>query len=92
MWAELGGGEGARGRGGVIQVQPLALRYSAAFRRPEHLECTQCEHLVHRKLVPWLVTFLKQTEQGYLDSPGAHHRLGLTAVVVVTGSGGQRLS
>ena len=46
VWAGLGGGEGARGRGGIIQavqIQPLALRSSAAFRRPEHLECTQCE-------------------------------------------------
>ena len=43
MWAGLGGGEGARGCGGVlqaVQIQP--------FRGPEHLECTQCEHLVHR--------------------------------------------
>ena len=51
VWAGLGGGEGARDCGGVIQavqIKPLALRYSAAFRRLEHLECTQCEHLVHR--------------------------------------------
>ena len=34
------------------------------------VECNQCEHLVHRELVTWLVTFLKQTEQGYLDGPG----------------------
>ena len=51
MWAGLGGGDGARGCGGVlqaVQIQPLALRKSTAFRRPEHLECTQCEHRVHR--------------------------------------------
>ena len=32
----------------------------------------------------WLVTFLKQTEQGTLTvlGSGAHHRLGLTAEVV----------
>ena len=50
-WAWLGGGVGAHGHGGVIQevqIQPLALQYSSAFQRPEHLECTQCEHLVHR--------------------------------------------
>ena len=67
------GGESVRGCSVVIQavqIQPLALRQSAAFRRPEHLECTQCKHLVHRLLVPWLVTFLKQIEQGYLDGPG----------------------
>ena len=29
--------KGVRGRGGVIQIQPLALRKSAAFRRTEHL-------------------------------------------------------
>ena len=26
VWAGLDGGEGARGRDGVIQIQPLALR------------------------------------------------------------------
>ena len=51
VWAGLGGREGARGCGGVLQVvqiQPLALRESETFRRPEHLKCTKCEHLVHR--------------------------------------------
>ena len=31
VWPGLGGGEGVCGRGGVIQIQPLALRKSAAF-------------------------------------------------------------
>ena len=49
VWAGLGCGECACGCGGVlqaVQVQPLALRQSATFRIPEHLECNQCEHHV----------------------------------------------
>ena len=36
VWAVLCGGEGARGCGGVIQAVQI------------QVECTQCEHLVHR--------------------------------------------
>ena len=39
--------------------------YNNSQRFEDHLECTQCEHRV-----PCLMTFLKQTEQGYLDGPG----------------------
>ena len=62
VWVGLGGGEGGRLCGGVLQavpIQPLVLQ------RPEHLECTQCEHLVHRQHVPWLMTLYNQTDQEY---------------------------
>ena len=31
-----------------LQVQSLFIRYSAAFKGPEHFACTHPEHLVHR--------------------------------------------
>ena len=40
------------------------------FEDQNILNVPQCEHLLHRYLIPWLVTFLKQTEQGYLGGPG----------------------
>ena len=57
--SEDGAGDGdGEGGGGVdcwvieaeqwSQVQSLFLRYCAAFKSPEHFECTHLEHLVHQ--------------------------------------------
>ena len=63
VWAGIGGGEGARSCGGVLQVVSSHWIYD----NPQRFEDqnilnvpNQCEHLV---------TFLKQTE-GYLGRPG----------------------